>query len=127
MDNQTQSRFEQISAMATLALQALEAPEGRRHTSALSAALKAIKMQAEQTPSQADSITSPTQAAPFVTVKLAAAMTGLSDKAIRRKIGDGKWIEGREYRRSPDGSIFISIAGFVNWVEGRPQSERRRS
>lgn len=126
MDIQTQSRFEHISTMATLALHALETPEGRRDTSALAAALKAIKMQAEQAPSRADSIASPTQAAPFVTVNLASAMTGLSDKAIRRKIGDGKWIEGREYRRSPDGGIFISIAGFVNWVEGRPQGERRR-
>ncbi|WP_174998278.1 excisionase [Burkholderia lata] len=55
--------------------------------------------------------------APYVTVALAARITGLSQKAIRRKIEDGKWIEGREYRRSPDGGIFISVKGFANWVE----------
>ncbi len=55
--------------------------------------------------------------APYVTVKLAAAMTGLSQKAIRRKIEDGKWLEGREYRRSPDNGIFISIKGFASWLE----------
>lgn len=55
--------------------------------------------------------------APYVTIPLAATVTGLSEKAIRRKIEDGKWIEGREYRRSPDGHIFISIRGFEKWVE----------
>ncbi|WP_081259283.1 excisionase [Burkholderia territorii] len=44
-------------------------------------------------------------------------ITGLTEKAIRRKIEDGKWLEGREYRRSPDGGIFISIKGHQQWVE----------
>ncbi len=56
-------------------------------------------------------------AAPYVTIRLAAAITGLTEKAIRRKIEDGKWLEGREYRRSPDGGIFISIKGYQRWVE----------
>jgi hypothetical protein len=55
--------------------------------------------------------------APYVTVPLAAAITGLSVKAIRRKIEDGKWLEGREYRRSPDGGIFISLKGYQQWLE----------
>ena len=55
--------------------------------------------------------------APYVTIRLAAVLTGLSEKAIRRKIEDGKWIEGREYRRSPDGGIFISVRGYAQWVE----------
>ena len=45
--------------------------------------------------------------APYVTVKLASTITGLSEKAIRRKIEEGKWLEGREYSKSPDGGIFI--------------------
>ena len=57
--------------------------------------------------------------APYVTVELAAKITGLTEKTIRRKIEDGKWLEGREYRRSPDGGIFISIKGFQQWVESR--------
>jgi hypothetical protein len=57
--------------------------------------------------------------APYVTVALAATITGLSEKAIRRKIEDGKWIEDREFVRSPDGTIFISLKGFERWVEGR--------
>jgi hypothetical protein len=53
----------------------------------------------------------------YATVPLAATLTGLSEKAIRRKIEDGKWIEGREYRRAPDGGIFISMTGYQQWVE----------
>ena len=55
--------------------------------------------------------------APYITVALAATITGLSEKAIRRKMQDGKWLEGREYRKSPDGGIFISIKGYMAWVE----------
>jgi hypothetical protein len=55
--------------------------------------------------------------APYVTIPLAAMITGLSEKAIRRKIEDGKWLDGREYRRSPDGGVFISIKGYSSWVE----------
>lgn len=55
--------------------------------------------------------------APYVTIPLAAAITGLSPKAIRRKIEDGKWIEGREVLRSPDGGVFISMKGYQQWVE----------
>jgi hypothetical protein len=55
--------------------------------------------------------------APYVTIALASAMTGLTEKAIRRKIEDGKWLEGREYRRSDDGGIYISMQGYTRWVE----------
>lgn len=55
--------------------------------------------------------------APYVTVWLAAALTGLSENAIRRKIQEGKWLDGREIRRSPDGRVLISIVGYAKWVE----------
>jgi hypothetical protein len=55
--------------------------------------------------------------APYVTVPLAATITGLSEKAIRRKIEDGKWVVGREFVRSPDGGIFISLKGYQRWLE----------
>ena len=57
--------------------------------------------------------------APYVTVPLAATITGLTEKAIRRKIEDGKWIEGREFRRSPDGGVFVSVMGYKKWVESK--------
>lgn len=57
--------------------------------------------------------------APYVTITLFASISGLSRKAVERKIEDGKWVEGREYRRSPDGGIFISIKGYEQWLERR--------
>lgn len=55
--------------------------------------------------------------APYITIALASQLTGLTEKAIRRKIEDGKWVEGREYRRGPDGGVFVSIKGYQQWVE----------
>jgi membrane protease subunit (stomatin/prohibitin family) len=57
------------------------------------------------------------QRASYVTVAHAAQLTGLSEKAIRRKIEEDKWLNGQEYRRSPDGRIFVSLDGFRRWVE----------
>ena len=57
----------------------------------------------------------------YVTVSLAAAITGLSEKAIRRKVEDGKWVEGREYRRAPDSGIFIDLRAYEKWVEQQVQ------
>lgn len=56
--------------------------------------------------------------AQYVRIPLAAVMTGLSEKAIRRKIEEGKWLEGREYIRR-DGEVYISVKGFERWVEGK--------
>jgi hypothetical protein len=58
-----------------------------------------------------------TMHADYVTIRFAAILTGLSQPAIRCKIGEGKWLEGREYRRSPDGHVFISMVGYAKWVE----------
>lgn len=52
----------------------------------------------------------------YVTVKEAARRTGLTEKAIRRKIEDGVWVEGKEYRRTK-GEIYISRKGYERWVE----------
>ena len=60
---------------------------------------------------------SPPPGTNYVTVALAATLTGLSEKAIRRKIEQGRWLDGREYRRAPDGHIFISLTGYQRWVE----------
>lgn len=53
----------------------------------------------------------------YVTIPMAAAMTGYSAKAIRRKIEVGVWLEGREFRRAPDGHVLISVKGYELWVE----------
>lgn len=45
--------------------------------------------------------------------------TGYTVKAVERKIESGAWIEGREYRRAPDGSILVDVEGYERWVEGQ--------
>lgn len=55
--------------------------------------------------------------ASYVTIPIASAITGYSTKAIRRKIEAGVWVEGREFRRAPDGHILISLRGYESWVE----------
>lgn len=55
--------------------------------------------------------------APYVVLPLAAQLTGLTVKAMRHKIDRGQWLDGKEYRRGPDGHIYISMRGFQSWVE----------
>lgn len=52
----------------------------------------------------------------FVTIPVAAAITGLTEKAINRKIEKGEWAEGLQYRRR-DGRLFIDIKGYEKWIE----------
>lgn len=37
--------------------------------------------------------------------------------AIRHKIKDGTWLNGREYTKSPDGHIFLIIAQIEKYIE----------
>lgn len=62
--------------------------------------------------------------APYVVIELAAALTGLSAKAIERKIDEGVWVEGQEFVRGPDGRRYISIEGYRRWVERGLGSKR---
>lgn len=55
----------------------------------------------------------------YVRIKRFAELTGYTEKAVYRKIEDGVWIEGREYRRAPDGNICVNLEGYENWVEGK--------
>lgn len=58
----------------------------------------------------------PVAAARWVTIRLAAQLTGLTEKAIRRKIERGIWLEGVHWRRA-DGGIFIDMQRYNTWVE----------
>lgn len=54
---------------------------------------------------------------PYVLIPKAAEMTGYSVKAIERKIERGQWVEGREWRKAPDGRRLINMQGVISWVE----------
>lgn len=64
-----------------------------------------------------DAESSRTSGADYVTIPVAAAITGYSPKAIRRKIEAGVWLEGREFRRAPDGPRADQREGYELWVE----------
>lgn len=51
-----------------------------------------------------------------VLLPLAEKATGLTVKAMRQKINNGVWLQGREYDKGPDGHIYISISGYISWV-----------
>ena len=52
----------------------------------------------------------------FVTIELAAAITGLSAAAIRAKIAKAVWVEGRQYVRR-DGRVLVDMRGYEQWAE----------
>lgn len=52
---------------------------------------------------------------------------GLTVKAIRRKIEDGKWMEGCEYHRDPEGGIWLDVKGITTWAGKGPVLKSARS
>jgi hypothetical protein len=58
----------------------------------------------------------------YVTIQKFASESGYTEKAIRSKIDAGVWIEGKEYRRGPDGRVLIDVEGYSRWVEARARS-----
>jgi hypothetical protein len=59
----------------------------------------------------------PEQHAEYVLINKFCWLTGYTDKAVRGKIFEGVWVEGREYRRGPDGRIQIHMPSYYKWVE----------
>ncbi len=51
-----------------------------------------------------------------LTDPLMRAVFGLTKKAVERKIERADWVEGRQYHRAPDGTIWINRAGVRRWV-----------
>jgi hypothetical protein len=45
-------------------------------------------------------------------------LTGYTEKAVRGKIYEGVWVEGKHFRRAPDGNICINLEAYEAWVEG---------
>jgi hypothetical protein len=54
-------------------------------------------------------------------IKRAAELTGYSEDAIRHKIKNGTWAQGRIWRYAPDGRVSINLEEVDRWVESAPQ------
>lgn len=53
----------------------------------------------------------------YVLLPVANAITGYTVKAMQRKIERGDWLEGKVWRRAPDGHIMIDVQGYQRWIE----------
>jgi hypothetical protein len=47
---------------------------------------------------------------------------GYSEDAVRHKVKNGTWVQGRIWRKAPDGRIFVNIDEFERWVESDQQA-----
>jgi len=52
----------------------------------------------------------------FVTIELAAIITGFTPGAIRTKIAKSVWLEGRQWVKR-DGRVLIDMKGYESWAE----------
>lgn len=58
----------------------------------------------------------------YIRLPLFEQLTGYTQKAVRRKIEEGNWVEGKQFKRAPDGHILIDMQGYERWVEGQKQT-----
>lgn len=54
-----------------------------------------------------------------VTIPKFSADSGYTEKAIRRKIESGAWLEGDIWVKAPDGRILIDREGYEAWLKGQ--------
>ena len=51
----------------------------------------------------------------FVTIELAAILTGFTEAAIRSKITKGVWLENRQWVKR-EGRVLIDLKGYEAWA-----------
>lgn len=52
----------------------------------------------------------------FITIELAAILTGFTEGAIRTKIARGVWLENRQWVKR-DGRVLIDMKGYETWAQ----------
>lgn len=53
----------------------------------------------------------------YICVNKFAEMTGFTANAVYCKIRDGAWTNGYQYRKGPDGKVYVDVEGYERWVE----------
>lgn len=57
----------------------------------------------------------------WVLINRFAEITGYSEDAVRHKVKNGTWPQGRIWRKAPDGRILVNLEEFERWVESGRQ------
>lgn len=60
----------------------------------------------------------------YVLIPKFIELTCYTEKAMRMKIESGVWLQGRKYRKAPDGHVVIDLDGYERWVDGQVGSPR---
>jgi hypothetical protein len=55
----------------------------------------------------------------WVTVKKFALESGYTADAIRAKIKRGIWLEGKHWKKAPDGRVLLNLREIEAWIEGK--------
>ena len=50
-----------------------------------------------------------------------AEITGYSEDAVRHKVKNGTWVQGRIWRKTPDGRVFVNVGEFERLAESGKQ------
>lgn len=53
----------------------------------------------------------------FVLIKKFSELTGYTEKAVRRKIEEGVWLERQQWVKAPDGHVLIDMEGYEAWAQ----------
>lgn len=65
--------------------------------------------------------------AKYVTIKKFEELTGYSEKAVRMKIEEGVFMQGRQWHKAPDGRVLIDMEGYESWANPRGCQEGSKS
>jgi len=57
--------------------------------------------------------------AKYVKIAKFEELTGYTDKAVRRKIQEGVFVQGKEWIKAPDGHILINMEAYNEWANPR--------
>ena len=62
----------------------------------------------------------------YVTIPKFSEQSGYTEDAIRTKIRDGIWAEGKIWTKAPDNRVLIDVEGYREWVETGGELKLRR-
>jgi hypothetical protein len=53
----------------------------------------------------------------WVLPKKFSDLTGYTEEAIRHKMKDGTWPQGRVWKKGPDGRLLINVQEYDKWID----------